>query len=53
MMPQPRLALATATVHTGYVAIHNNGSSFDMDFQTRDRIGWDTLRAINQALVKN
>ena len=51
LLPQPRLELATATVHTGYASIHNNGSSFDLDFQTRDRFSWETLRLINQTLA--
>ena len=51
LLPQPRLELATATLHTGYVAIHNNGSSFEMDFKTRDRLCWETLRIINQTLA--
>ena len=51
LLPQPRLELATATVHTGYVSIHNNGRSFDLDFQTRDKVGWDTIRLINKTLA--
>jgi hypothetical protein len=51
MLPQPCMTLATATIHTGYISIHNNGSSFDLDFQTRDRLGWETLRLINKTLA--
>ena len=51
LLPQSRLELATATVHTGYASIHNNGSSFELDFQTRDRFTWETLRLINQTLA--
>jgi hypothetical protein len=51
LMPQPHLELATATIHTGYACINNNGSSFDLDFQTRDRFGWETIRLINQNLA--
>jgi hypothetical protein len=50
LLPQPKLALATATIHTGYVSIHNNGSSFDLDFQTHDKVEWDSLRMLNQTL---
>ena len=52
LLPQSRLELATATVHTGYASIHNNGSSFELDFQTRDRFTWETLRLINQTLAE-
>jgi hypothetical protein len=51
LIPQPRLALATATVHAGYVCINNNGSSFDLDLQTRDQVDFSTLRTINQTLA--
>jgi hypothetical protein len=51
LIPQPRLALATATVHAGYISIHNNGSSFDLDLQTRDQVDFSTLRTINQTLA--
>ena len=30
-LPQPKLALVTGTVHSGFVTIHNNGSSFELD----------------------
>lgn len=50
LIPQPKLSLATATVHTGYVSIHNNGSSFELDFKTRDRIDYQTLKLLNETL---
>jgi hypothetical protein len=49
-LPQPKLQLATATIHTGYASIHNNGSSFELDFQTRDQCNWETLQLLNQTL---
>ncbi len=49
-VPQPNLALATATLHMGYVAIHNNGSSFDLDMSTRDLMDYSILQRINQTL---
>ena len=49
-VPQPNLALATATLHMGYVAIHNNGSSFDLDMATRDVTDYSVLQRINQTL---
>ncbi len=51
LVPQPKLALATATLHAGYTSIHNNGSSFDLDFQTRDKLDFSTLRLLNQTLA--
>ena len=51
LLPQPRLNLATATVHAGYVSIHNNGASFDMDLVTRDTLDFGTLRLINRTLA--
>jgi len=51
LVPQPKLALATATLHAGYASIHNNGSSFDLDFQTRDKLDYSTLRLLNQVLA--
>jgi len=51
LLPQPKLALATATLHAGFASIHNNGSSFDLDFQTRDRLDYATLRLLNQVLA--
>ena len=51
LIPQPRIELATATIHTGFVTIHNNGTSFDLDFQSRDRLDYNTLRSINQTLA--
>ena len=51
LLPQPRIEIATATVHTGYVTIHNNGKSFDLDFQSRDRVDGSTLRLLNQTLA--
>jgi len=51
LLPQPKLALATATLHAGYASIHNNGSSFDLDFQTRDKLDFSTLRLLNQSLA--
>ncbi len=51
LLPQPKLALATATIHAGYASIHNNGSSFDLDFQTRDKLDYSTLRLLNQTLA--
>jgi hypothetical protein len=50
LLPQPHLALATATMHTGFVAIHNNGSSFEMDLKTPDRPNWGVLRLVNETL---
>jgi hypothetical protein len=50
-LPQPKLQLATATIHTGYASIHNNGSSFELDFQTRDQYNWETLQLLNQTLA--
>jgi hypothetical protein len=50
LLPQPKLALASATLHLGYVSIHNNGSSFDMDFKTRQMLDFSTLRALNETL---
>ena len=50
LLPQPKLALATATMYAGYVSIHNNGSSFDLDLPTHDRLDYATLRWINQTL---
>ena len=47
---QPILTLATATMHTGYVAIHNNGSSFDLDMNTQGQLDYSMLRTINQTL---
>lgn len=49
-IPQPQIALATATLHTGYVAIHNNGSSFELDLKTQEELSYSTLRVINQTL---
>lgn len=49
-VPQPDLALATATLHMGYVAINNNGSSFDLDMPTRDVTDYSILQRINQTL---
>lgn len=34
----------------GYVAIHNNGSSFDLDMATRDVTDYSVLQRINQTL---
>ena len=51
LLPQPRLSLATATFHRGYASIHNNGSSFDLDFQTRDQLDYSSLRLLNQTLA--
>jgi hypothetical protein len=51
LWPQPKLELATAIVHTGYVTINNNGSSFDLDLQTRDKVDYSMLRLINQTLA--
>ena len=51
LIPQPKLEIATATVHTGYVSIHNNGSSFELDMPTRDHLDHGTLRLINQTLA--
>ena len=51
LLPQPKLALATATLHAGYASIHNNGSSFDLDFNTRDKLDYSTLRLLNQVLA--
>ncbi len=51
LIPQPKLTLATATVHTGFVSIHNNGKSFDLDFQSRDSVDYSTLRLVNQTLA--
>ncbi len=51
LVPQAKLKVATATIHTGFVTICNNGRSFDLDFQTRDQVGWDTLRLINKTLA--
>jgi len=51
LLPQPKLEVATAIVHTGFVTICNNGRSFDLDFQTRDQVSWDTLRLINKTLA--
>ena len=52
LVPQPRLEMATATMHTGFVTIHNNGTSFDLDLQTRDRLDYGALRLVNQTLVE-
>lgn len=51
LLPQPKLALATATLLAGYACIHNNGSSFDVDFQSRDKLDYSTLRLLNQVLA--
>jgi hypothetical protein len=51
LVPQPKLSIATATVHTGFVKIHNNGSSFELDMQTRDQLDYGTLKLINQTLA--
>ena len=51
LVPQPRLELATATIHTGFATIHNNGNSFDLDLQTRDKVDFSTLKLINQTLT--
>ena len=51
LIPQPKLALATATLHAGYASIHNNGSSFDLDFQSRDKLDYGALRLLNQVLI--
>ena len=51
LVPQPKLEIATATVHTGYVRVHNNGSSFELDMPTRDHLDHGTLRLINQTLA--
>src|SRR4030067_1053428 len=51
LWPQARLELATAIVHTGFVTISNNGSSFDLDMQTRDRVDYGMLRLVNQTLA--
>jgi hypothetical protein len=50
LLPQPQLALATATMHTGFVAIHNNGSSFELDLKTPDKPNWGVLRLVNETL---
>jgi hypothetical protein len=50
LLPQSRLALATGTVHSGFVSIHNNGSSFELDLQTRDRTDYGLLRTLNETL---
>jgi hypothetical protein len=50
LLPQPKLALATATLHTGYASIHNNGSSFEMDFPTRQQMDYQALRLLNETL---
>lgn len=50
-LPQPKLSVVTATAHTGFVSIHNNVSSFDIDFQTRDRVDYASLRLLNQTLA--
>jgi hypothetical protein len=50
LLPQPKLALVTGTVHSGYVSIHNNGSSFELDLQTRDRTDYGLLRTLNETL---
>jgi len=51
LLSQPKLALATATIHAGYASINNNGSSFDLDIQTRDKLDYSTLRMLNQVLA--
>jgi hypothetical protein len=51
LLPQPELELATCVVHAGYITINNNGSSFDLDFQTRDQVDYSTLSHINQTLA--
>ena len=51
LLPQPRLSLANATLHTGFASIHNNGSSFDLDFQTRDQLDYSALRLLNKTLL--
>jgi len=50
LIPQPRLQLVNGTVHAGYVSIHNNGKSFDLDFPTRDALNYQTLRLLNKTL---
>ena len=52
LLPQPRIQLVTGTVHTGYVSIHNNGKSFDLDFPTRDALDYQTLHLLNKTLVE-
>lgn len=50
LLPQPRLEIATATLHSGYVAIHNNGSSFEIDMPTPERMSYTTLLQVNELL---
>ena len=51
LLPQPKLQVATATAHAGYVSIHNNGKSFDLDFQSCDQVDYSMLRMVNQTLA--
>jgi hypothetical protein len=52
LLPQPKLEVATATVHTGFATIHNNGKSFDLDLETRDKVDFGTLKLLNQTLAE-
>jgi len=51
LLPQPKLSLATATLHAGYVAVHNNGSSFEMDIKNVEAATWASLRLVNEMLL--
>lgn len=50
LYPQPKLSMATATLHSGYVSIHNNGSSFDLDVKNVEGLSWSVLRLVNETL---
>jgi hypothetical protein len=50
LLPQPRLSLATATMHAGYLAIHNNGSSFELDMKSPEKLHWGALQLVNDTL---
>lgn len=51
LLPQPRLRLATAILHAGYASIQLEGSAFELDFQTRDRVDYESLRLLNRTLA--
>jgi hypothetical protein len=51
-LPQPRLSLATATLHPGYATILSGEESFEIDFQTRDNLDYGSLRLLNQTLAE-
>lgn len=50
LLPQPRLALATATLYAGYIAIQSGRNSLELDFRSSGAADWSTLHDINALL---